>query len=64
MAVSAVQHDWLSDVVVGYDSDPATTALLSQLVLEPDARPPYTLCLGHVPLQGLHLAQQQQARAV
>jgi hypothetical protein len=29
MAVSAVQHDWLSNVVAGYDSDPTATALLS-----------------------------------
>lgn len=33
MVVSKVQHDWLYEVVTGYESDPAALALLSQLAL-------------------------------
>jgi hypothetical protein len=50
--VSAVQHDWLSEVVAGYDSNPAAMALLSQLTVQPDARPPYTLVQGVIRYKG------------
>ena len=51
-AVSTIQHHWLSDVVVGYESDPDAIDLLSQLAAQPDARPPYTLVQGVIRYKG------------
>lgn len=46
LAVSVVSPNWLNDVVVGYQKDPEALALLAQLAVRPDSRPPYTLLNG------------------
>lgn len=51
-AVSAVQHNWLSDVVSGYDSYPVALNLLSRLAVQLDSRPPYTLVQGVIRYKG------------
>jgi hypothetical protein len=51
-AISAVQHNWLSDVVTGYDSDLAAQALLTQVALHPDAQPPFTLVQSVIRYKG------------
>ena len=39
-------------MVDGYDSNPAALALLSQLAIQHDARPPYTLVQGVIRYKG------------
>jgi hypothetical protein len=43
LVISAPTHEWLQDLVQWYDSDPEAQSLLSQLSLNPDSRPPFSL---------------------
>lgn len=51
-ALSSVQHSWLAAVVDGYNSDPVAVTLLSQLAVQPDARPPFSLVQGVIRYKG------------
>ena len=42
-AISSPTPTWLLDVMAGYSSDPFSHQLLSDLAINPEARPPYTL---------------------
>jgi hypothetical protein len=46
LAVSSPMHDWLSDLAQWYQSDAEAQSLLSQLVVNPSARPPFSLQQG------------------
>lgn len=50
--MSVVQHSWLEEVIAGYDSDPAALSLLTQLAVQPDSWPPYTLVQGVIRYKG------------
>lgn len=45
-ALSSSTPTWLTDVVAGYDKDPAALKLISELLLARDSHPPYTLIDG------------------
>ena len=42
-ALSSLTHDWLQELVQWYASDQEAQLLLSQLAIDPDARPPFSL---------------------
>jgi hypothetical protein len=46
LAVSSPTHDWLSDLAQWYQSDAEAQSLLSQLVVNPSARPLFSLQQG------------------
>ncbi|XP_066311533.1 uncharacterized protein [Miscanthus floridulus] len=45
-ALSSLTHDWLQELVQWYASDQEAHLLLSQLAIDPDARPPFSLHQG------------------
>lgn len=45
-AISSPTHEWLLDLTAWYDSDPKARALLAQLLVNPTARPSFTLQQG------------------
>lgn len=45
-AISYSTPEWLSEVVAGYDSDPASAKLLQELAVSPSSHPPFTLANG------------------
>lgn len=45
-AMSSVQHQWLQELTLSYQSDPKACDLLTRLAVSPDAVPPYTLFQG------------------
>lgn len=45
-AISASTPTWLADIVAGYAEDPKSLQLLQELVVNPQARPPFTLHSG------------------
>lgn len=51
-AISSSQPSWLTDVISGYDKDPASQQLLQELAVDPDGRPPFTLVDGVIRLRG------------
>jgi hypothetical protein len=42
-AISSVSPTWLSEVVAGYSSDPASVRLLEELTVDPQSLPPFSL---------------------
>ena len=46
MAVSSVKHQWLSDVVAGYQSDPSALELLTRLATQSSLVLPFSLQHG------------------
>lgn len=46
LAISSIKHQWLDEVVLGYQTDPEAVKLLSQLAAQPDSVPSYSLGQG------------------
>jgi hypothetical protein len=51
-AVSTVQHQWLEELTLSYQSHSKACELLTQLAVSPDAVPPYTLSQGLIHYKG------------
>ena len=51
-AISYSTPEWLSEVVAGYDSDPASSKLLQELAVAPSSHPPFTLVSGVLRYRG------------
>ena len=51
-AISYSTPEWLSAVVAGYDSDPASSKLLQELAVAPSSHPPFTLVSGVLRYRG------------
>lgn len=46
LAISSPSYDWLATLQEWYSADPEASALLSQLVIDGNSRPPFTLQQG------------------
>jgi len=52
MAISSITHQWLEAVVLSYQVDVEATKLLSQLAINPESVPPYSLVQGVIRYKG------------
>ena len=52
MAISSITHQWLDAVVLSYQADLGATKLLSQLAINPESVPPYSLVQGVIRYKG------------
>ena len=56
MAISSITHQWLDAVVLSYHADSEATKRLSQLAINPESVPQYSLVQGVIRYPGRILA--------